>query len=544
VKPSIDCVIVGLNIQGLREYLEQQEPFKDITGGYHNTRLNSIAPIPGSDGSRVSYIDFLNMSRERGTGQPSSWHPAEVPGLNLITLYEHLTQKGFSVETVPCFSTGKDRLIELAQTARSVAITTTYYFDESPINEIADLVRQHAPDCKIIVGGPHLFRVGSLENQKQREMALKRIKADYYVVDSQGEEALAHLLSAIKSGAADRGVGSIPNVVHREGSELVFGQRAIEHNPLIRLFDRWGMMDSFESLPVAFVQTSRGCPFRCAFCSYPASTHHRITLKPLEVVEAELLALRKAGVRYLSFVDDSLNIPLKRFKELCRFMIKEGLDLEWSCFFRCSEADDETFELMRDSGCVGVFLGIESGSQKILDAMNKKVTIERYEKAIEGLNRNGVMTSASFIIGFPGETEETIEETLSFINRTAPFAFQAEVLFYETGLPTLLNTKVETYGISGSGHRWSHGTMDWRRSLDALEYLYLNAGSSLILGTFDFSIVMLPYLLAKGISLDGYRDYLTHTSNLHRRLLSDPPEEEVARLAEGALDRCSRILAS
>jgi p-methyltransferase len=85
-------------------------------------------------------------------------------------------------------------------------------------------------------------------------------------------------------------------------------------------------------------------------------------------------------------------------------MIKNEFDLRWISFFRCSNADEEAIDLMRESGCVGALLGIESGDQKILKYMNKSATLERYKWGMERLHQRGIATFASLICGFPGET--------------------------------------------------------------------------------------------------------------------------------------------
>jgi p-methyltransferase len=105
-------------------------------------------------------------------------------------------------------------------------------------------------------------------------------------------------------------------------------------------------------------------------------------------------------------------------------MIRKKYPFNWFSYFRCSNSDKEAIELMAESGCKGVFLGIESGSPTILKNMNKSATIEKYAQGIAWLRQHDIMTFGSFITGFPGETDETVNETLDFIRQTKPDYYQ------------------------------------------------------------------------------------------------------------------------
>ena len=116
------------------------------------------------------------------------------------------------------------------------------------------------------------------------------------------------------------------------------------------------------------------------------------TLSSIETVRDELRYLIDSGLKYMVFIDDTFNVPLPRFKQLCRMMIEEKFNLQWISFFRCSNADDEAFDLMKESGCLGVYLGIESGDQQILNNMNKFANVPRYREGIRKLNERGILT--------------------------------------------------------------------------------------------------------------------------------------------------------
>ena len=104
-----------------------------------------------------------------------------------------------------------------------------------------------------------------------------------------------------------------------------------------------------------------------------------LSLTSVEVVEKELAQLGRRGVQHVIFIDDTFNVPGPRFKELCKMMIRNDFGFSWYSYFRCAAARDvETYDLLRDSGCKAVFLGIESGDQNVLDNMSKVATLDRY----------------------------------------------------------------------------------------------------------------------------------------------------------------------
>jgi p-methyltransferase len=225
------------------------------------------------------------------------------------------------------------------------------------------------------------------------------------------------------------------------------------------------------------------------------------------VIEKELDSIVALDhVRNLVFIDDTFNVPFPRFKEICRLMIKNKYPFNWFSYFRCSNSDEEAIALMAESGCKGVFLGIESGSPTILKNMNKSATIEKYAKGIEWLRQYGIMTFGSFIVGFPGETDETVQETVDFIRETKPDYYRAQMWYCEPGTP-IQNQRAE-YDINGQGFVWNHRTMDSLEAMDHIDKMFLTIKESLWLPQWSFDFWTIPYLIGKGISLELFRELM------------------------------------
>jgi p-methyltransferase len=227
----------------------------------------------------------------------------------------------------------------------------------------------------------------------------------------------------------------------------------------------------------------------------------------------EMRYLKERGVRSILFVDDTFNVPLPRFKSLLRKMIAERFDFRWVSFFRCSNADDEAFDLMKASGCLGVFLGIESGDQRILNAMNKSAKLERYRHGIGRLNELDIATFGAFIVGFPSETDESARNTLEFIQSTRPTFFTPQIYYHDLRSP--IHKKAKEYGITSSGYSWNHNGMDWRKASEWVLRIIRDSPDSTPIPLYSMSLWGILYLYERGFSIDFQRKF----GNIAREML-------------------------
>ncbi|HDP73502.1 MAG TPA: radical SAM protein [Candidatus Woesearchaeota archaeon] len=172
-----------------------------------------------------------------------------------------------------------------------------------------------------------------------------------------------------------------------------------------------------KNFPVAPLLTSRGCPFDCSFCASPSFYNRRIRFRSPENVVAEIkLLVKYFGVREIHFEDDNLTLDRENAKRIFELMIKENVNVSWACpnGIRADKVDMELLRLMRRSGCYSVSFGIESGSDEILKKVKKKESLEIISKAISMSKKAGIEANGFFILGLPGETKKTINETISF----------------------------------------------------------------------------------------------------------------------------------
>jgi p-methyltransferase len=177
---------------------------------------------------------------------------------------------------------------------------------------------------------------------------------------------------------------------------------------------------------------------------------------PIESFDRELQELKACGrVKSLIFTDDTFNVPLLRFKELCKVLAK--YDFEWYSFFRAQYADEETAQLMKAAHCKGVFLGIESADDRILEIMNKHAKTEVIKRGVAQLKKHDIRTHANFIIGFPGDTEETSRKLVPFLDEMEIDFFLLSPWYYVPSTP--IHKRRQEFGLEGAWENWKHNTM-------------------------------------------------------------------------------------
>jgi p-methyltransferase len=301
-----------------------------------------------------------------------------------------------------------------------------------PVTEMVDFIRKHNQTVKIVVGGPLIANHTRNCQGADLKSALDDIGADIYVTDSQGELTLSNIVRCLR----DEGdLDLVPNIIIARDGALHHTGKSPENNSLDENSIDWQAFPDETLGPTLQTRTARSCAFKCSFCNYPARAG-ALALASLETLEKEFDSMRALGdVENVVFIDDTFNVPLPRFKDICRLIIKREYSFKWFSYFRCSNSDEETIDLMAQSGCKGVFLGIESGSPSILKNMNKAATVEKYAVGIKMLHERDILSFGSFITGFPGETESTIKETIDFIKDTKPSYWRTQMWYCEPGTP-------------------------------------------------------------------------------------------------------------
>lgn len=503
-KKSIDCLFIGHNEMNFREYLDIISSMGKKSGAYRDLNLNFI----GFENSPSSISDVYNYFMAASGLQDNLDKPLSTENTFSTTipyLGTYLSRRGYSFDYVMSFQDNKAELAEMLHQNDylTIAIPTTLYISVFPILEIIQFIRQYSQKSKIVLGGPFVATQVRTQAAESIQYLFSSIDADVYINSSQGEATLINIISTIKNNTS---LCNVNNIIYREKNAYNATHLVAENNVLDENTIDWSLFaDRIGG--IAATRTSISCPFSCSYCGFPQHAGKYQTAS-VEAIERELNSLAEIGrVKCINFIDDTFNIPPKRFKELMKLMIKNKYEFKWNCNFRCQFADREMVELMKESGCEGAFLGIESGSQKILNNMNKNATIEQYQRGISLLKEYKILTYGSFIVGFPGETYDSIQETKNFIEEYKPDFFRTQLWYCDPFTP--IWKEKDKYQIKNSQFEWSHETMDAHTAADWVDDIFLSIKNSIWIPQYNFEFFGIFNLMQRNRSIDWIKSFVT-----------------------------------
>lgn len=368
------------------------------------------------------FCRVLPADLARTTANPGRVKVMAFPPLGIQTLAPVLRQHGHQVRMFdtahPQMKPGDIARAAAAERPDVIALsflsTTTYPAAKS----MARRLKAEAPGIPIIVGGPFAT------------LNADRILQDCPDFDcvgvGEGEELLPDYLEHLEDP------GSIAGLVWRSNG------RVIENapRPLLRDLDRFPYpdrsslpIDYVESLPLdvpavlsldkfCTVQTSRGCPYACSYCDIPALGEGRWRSRSPEHVLGELEELHNLGYRSIYLTDDHFLINRQRIEAICRGLLERKLTFHLGCEGRVDSVGIEQLPLLRQAGCDFLAFGVEAGTQKVLDRLNKKQTPAQVKHAVGEAKRQGIArVHGFFVVGSPGETAADILESFRFAAR-------------------------------------------------------------------------------------------------------------------------------
>ena len=292
-----------------------------------------------------------------------------------------------------------------------VGVTAVTMTAETAFAIIRD-VKRIAPDVLTVMGGPHVtFSTAE---------TLSAVPALDVIVRGEGEQTFLDLLVDTNGR---RHWETIPGLAFRNGegihetpwrepvSDLSRLPEPVRHGLPLGRYRTLGM-------PVS-VTTSRGCPFQCIFCVGRRMVGARVRYRPPLRVVDEIEGLAALGFRQVNVADDLFTANPRHCLAICDDIIRRGLKIRWSSFARVDTVSATLLTRMREAGCHAVSFGMESGSPEILKRVRKKISLAQAEAAVAMCRQVGMEAHASFILGLPGETADTLEQTMAFARRWA-----------------------------------------------------------------------------------------------------------------------------
>ncbi len=277
--------------------------------------------------------------------------------------------------------------------------------------------------AKIIVGGPHATY---FHNQ-----VLKECSAIDIVIRHEFDTKIAGVVSSMDN------LKKVSGITFRTGDIIMDNGdgKVCEDLDTVPFPDRdaipwyWYLEAWYSRRPFMNMMTSRGCPYHCSFCLWPQVMYgHKQRFRSLDNVFDEITGLiRRYGLKEINIDDGTFTTNKRRVIEFCRRLRKEKIRLIWTCNGRVDTLDDEMLAEMKKSGCKMIRLGVESGSQDVLDKIKKRLTLKQIEKGVQRVKNHGIQALGGFMFGFPYDSKKTIEETIAFARKLSPDQVQFSI---------------------------------------------------------------------------------------------------------------------
>lgn len=288
-----------------------------------------------------------------------------------------------------------------------------------------ELARQLQSSCDLLIAG------GPLPTLDPNDF----LKVFDVVVVGEGEQTIVELIGRVERGLPFL---DVPGLAYKSAAginfssnrsfvsdldALIFPARELFDNELYKRYylQKFG----YTSSPLI---SSRGCPFNCDFCSRPVFGNTFRTRSPENIV-AEIKEITHLGYERVWFADDCFTLNKKHMLHVCDLIVQHHLDVGWECLSRVDSLDTDVANAMQRAGCIRVFFGIESGNDSVLKVMNKQITIGQARKAVYVAKAAGLQVGAFFIVGYPGESDKTILDTIRFAS-TLPLDYLSFTLPY------------------------------------------------------------------------------------------------------------------
>ncbi|GIV34511.1 MAG: B12-binding domain-containing radical SAM protein [Chitinophagales bacterium] len=331
-------------------------------------------------------------------------------------------------------------LVALAGAARSIPGVQVFFLDA-----VAERKNLHAVIHQIQSCGPDIVvSIISFELYEQDVLTVKKLKERFpektfvlfghypthfpedtlhysgadMIMLGEPDEILLNVLSRLQKGEHPDNVDGVAtrkelNMIRVNGNKMRVPHPEALPLPAYDLLVSELYSEPFMPRPFGLIQTARGCPYQCNYCVHSFGT--KLTaLSPEKVFEHILLLKRLHGIRALRFIDDTFTVNPARVIEICRLIIENKINIQWTCLARADTLNEEMLGWMKRAGCVRLNIGMESGSQHILDFLNKGIRVEKALDQLKNVRKTGMEMMGFFLTGVPGETEKDIQESVDF----------------------------------------------------------------------------------------------------------------------------------
>jgi len=378
------------------------------------------------------------MTPDKVYGSFSEWAGASPPtGLCYIAAY--LRKHGYSVHIVDAeaLRIGLTETVSMVKSLQpdivGIACKTLWIVSA---HGVAKALKEEIPDVPIVAGGNHVTAIP--------ERSLNEYPSFDMLVIGEGEVTFKELIEALNSGDENIDLYSVCGIAYREGDSVMITpsrNRVIDLDqlppPAFDLLPDLAKhyvpsLNIVKKVPAFSLVTSRGCPFQCTFCDRKVFGNKVTRHSPRYLISIVKDLYHKHGIRYLLYDDDIFTLSKKHLIEYFDLQKKAGLKIPFTCQSRVDTIDEDALRILRKADCRIICYGVESGSERILRSMKKKINVKQVKRAVKLTKKEGIEASGFFILGYPGETEVTLKETEKCIRESG---FNDIGVFLFTPLP-------------------------------------------------------------------------------------------------------------
>lgn len=341
-----------------------------------------------------------------------------LPPLGICYLARYLLNANYEVEIIDCvverlsFDELKRKIICYAPNIVGVSSTTVAFYHAK---KVISLVKSINQEIITILGGAHITAC--------QEETMKECNDLDIGVIGEGEQTLLEVIRKIEN---NQSLHSVLGIMYRDNGKVMRTTQRLAIQDLDQIpfparellpklnFYRHTAYRGKENKFIATMVTSRGCPFNCTYCDQ--SIFGRNWRKhSADYVFSEMKYLKEVfGVEFISIEDDNFLLFKPRVEEICKKIIAHSLEINWTCLGRVNNVDDNILRLMKNAGCESIYVGLESGVPRILELINKNISIKEMNEGIKKIKANGLKVIGSFIFGIPSETKEEMQQTLDY----------------------------------------------------------------------------------------------------------------------------------
>jgi len=358
-----------------------------------------------------------------------------------------LLQEGHDVEVmdINAFRWSKEeveRRIKEAEfdIAGTSGIITVYRY----LKWLVSVLKKYHPGKKVIMGGSTAASVP--------RTVMERTATDIACI-GEGEQTVRELIQALEKGGD---LSQVDGIWFRDGEGKIHANKL--RDPIMDLdslpfpaydlfpmdiylrnpvgapnLNKWRSGEAVDSEVLSVnLSATRGCPYKCIYCYHDFMGNRYRTRSPQNILQEMEMLYQRYGVKYFHFVDDEFCMKKKFVYEFCEQVRASGRDFTWGCSGRVNLMTEDLIATMLNAGCILIGYGIESGSQKMLDTMKKMVTVEQAKQSVKLTQKYLGWADCSFMVGTPGETRGTIQETMDFCKE---LSLVPEVIFFATPYP-------------------------------------------------------------------------------------------------------------